>query len=224
MERIGHRGAKREYPENTIAAFKGAFARRADAIELDVHATRDGVIVVNHDPNLGKSFDGLNGAPIAGLDWATIAKASTSSKTRVPTLEEVFAIVPSGGTVYVEIKGRDIEQSVAETLSALPGVRCAVHSFDHDAIRRMRELAPTVPRGILFDRYPENVTAAMRDTGARDVWPEWRLIDVKLVRDVHEAGGRVIAWTVNDRDAAGELTRMGVDGLCTDDVRLLDGL
>lgn len=224
MERIGHRGAKREYPENTIAAFKGAFSRRADAVELDVHATRDGVVVVHHDATLGSSFDALNGAAIADADWASIARSSISSNTRIPTLAEVFAIVPPGGSVYVEIKGHGIEQHVAELLAALSGVRCAVHSFDHAAIRRMRELAPAVPRGILLGRYPENVARAMHDVAARDVWPEWRLIDEKLVREVHAAGGRVIAWTVNDRDAARDLTGLGVDGLCTDDVRLLDGL
>jgi glycerophosphoryl diester phosphodiesterase len=56
------------------------------------------------------------------------------------------------------------------------------------------------------------------------VWPEWRLIDRTLVDQVHAANGRVIAWTVNDRAAAQELIAIGVDGLCTDDVRLLDGL
>jgi glycerophosphoryl diester phosphodiesterase len=223
MERIGHRGAKREHPENTLAAFKTAFERRADAIELDVHATRDGVVVVNHDPTLGSGFGAATGQSIADLDWRTIAESSTSTKTRVPRLSEVLAVVPAGGTAYVEIKGTGIEAQVAEVLLASKAL-AAVHSFDHGTIKRMRAIAPQIPRGILFDRRPDDLEGAMRDAGARDVWPDWRLIDKRLVERVHAAHGRVIAWTVNSHDAAGDLVSLGVDGICTDDVRLLDGL
>jgi glycerophosphoryl diester phosphodiesterase len=223
MERIGHRGAKREHPENTVAAFKTAFDRGADAVELDVHATRDGVVVVHHDPTLGSAFGTERGRAIADLDWATLAAASSSSKTRIPTLAEVFAIVPPGGRVYVEIKGRDIETRVVQVLSDVKA-RYAVHSFDHEAIRRMRQIAPQIPRGILYDHVPKDLERDMRDTGVRDVWPAWRLIDESLVERVHVAGGRVIAWTVNDSSAAFDLAAKGVDGVCTDDVRLLTGL
>ena len=104
-------------------------------------------------------------------------------------------------------------------------VRCAVHSFDHQAILRCREIAPEIPRGILF----ENATgdAMIRGLGtfdARDLWPRWDLIDARLVAEAHDAGARVIAWTVNSVASAQALVGMGVDGLCTDDVRLLDGL
>ncbi len=61
----------------------------------------------------------------------------------------------------------------------------------------------------------------MRQTGARDVWPKWQLVDRATVNLVHDAGGRVIAWTVNSRRAASSLIELGVDGLCSDDVRLL---
>ena len=88
----------------------------------------------------------------------------------------------------------------------------------------MAAIAPEIPRGILFDERPADVVASMRATQARDVWPNWRLIDLRLVGQVHGAGGRVIAWTVNSREAARDLAALGVDGLCTDDVRLLDGL
>jgi glycerophosphoryl diester phosphodiesterase len=223
MERIGHRGAKREHPENTVTAFKTAFSRGADAVELDVHATRDGTLVVHHDPTLGADHGEASGRAIAELDWPTVARSSMSAATRIPTLSDVFGIVPAGGAVYVEIKGNGIESLVRDVVGAAK-VRCAVHSFDHDAIRTMRELAPQVPRGILYDHTPVNVEADMKSTGARDVWPNWKLIDRRLVERVHVAGGRIIAWTVNDTAAAKVLVDLGVDGLCTDDVRLLDGV
>src|SRR5215467_11635370 len=193
VERIGHRGAKTELPENTIAAFKRAFERGADAIELDVHATADGMVVVHHDPVLGRGFGPVSGRPIAELEWKILARASESSATRVPTLSEVFGVVPPGGTVYVEIKGTGIERLVAEVVSSTR-IRSAVHSFDHACIERMRQLAPAIPRGILIDRGGKtDILSAMQRTAARDVWPEWTVIDRGLVDAVHAADGRVIA-------------------------------
>lgn len=223
MERIGHRGARRELPENTIPAFMRAFERGADAIELDVHATRDGVVVVHHDPTLGVYAGELNHRAIAELDWAQVSRVRLAPGVGIPTLEDVLHGVPATGTVYVEIKATAIEHLVEAEL-ARTDRRCAVHSFDFGVVTRMRELAPKTPRGILLDRAAKNIEILMESVGARDVWPEWTLIDNTLVDRVHRAGGRVIAWTVNTRAGAEQLVAMGVDGLCTDDIRLLDGL
>jgi glycerophosphoryl diester phosphodiesterase len=95
-----------------------------------------------------------------------------------------------------------------------------VHSFDHVAVARAARIAPEIRRGILFDAYPVDVGRSMRDAAALDVWPQWELIDEALVHRVHQAGGRVIAWTVNSETAAQELAELGVDGLCGDDVTL----
>lgn len=216
VERIAHRGANREFAENTLPAFVRAGERGADAVELDVHATADGVVVVHHDPDVGLSVFGRRG--IAELEWPELHRAAGD----IPRLSDVLQAVPESVTLYVELKGSGVERLTAAELGASP--RCAVHSFDHPAVARMRELAPEIPRGILFDHYPADVEESMRFASARDVWPEWRLIDERLVSTVHAAGGRVIAWTVNSRREAERLVRLGVDGLCSDDVRLLEGL
>lgn len=223
MERIGHRGAKRELRENTLAAFRRAFERGADAVELDVHATSDGVVVIHHDPDLGADFGPLAGRSIAELAWRDLEGVGLADDLAVPTLAQLLAIVPRKAMAYVELKGEGIERLVGAVLRGSPA-RCAVHSFDHAAVRRMFEVAPEIRRGILFDSYPTDVAASMAAAGARDVWPEWRLIDYALVDRVHHAGGRVIAWTVNSADAAADLATLGVDGVCTDDVRLLNAL
>lgn len=218
MERIGHRGAKRELPENTLPAFRRAFERGADAIELDVHATADGVVVVHHDPTLHGPDGGL--LEIAGTTWSRLQAVEFAPGAGIPTLAEVLTSAPAASTVYVEIKGAGIERHVARVIRE-SRARCAVHSFDHDAIARMRDVAPEIPRGILFEQDLPTVLSEMQRTDARDVWPNWKLIDPALVADVHGAGGRVIAWTVNDADVARRLADMGVDGLCGDDVRIL---
>ncbi|MEO6877108.1 MAG: glycerophosphodiester phosphodiesterase, partial [Gemmatimonadaceae bacterium] len=214
---------KREFPENTLQAFAQAYRRGANAIELDVHATRDGVVVVHHDASLPLTLGRMAHRAIAELDWDTVRAVDLGGGATVPSLADVLAATPESATVYVEIKGDGIEQLVADGIDAHEAT-CAVHSFDHRTVARMRTLAPDLPRGILLDKAVADVTAAMAAVGARDVWPEWRLIDATLVDQVHASAGRVIAWTVNDRAAAQQLIAWGVDGLCTDDVRLLDGL
>jgi len=223
VERIGHRGAKRELSENTIPAFQRAFERGADAVELDVHATRDEVVVVHHDPVLGVYAGDLHHRPIADLDWAAVSRVRLAPGVGIPTLEDVLHSMPATGTAYVEIKAIAIEHLVEAALRRADR-RCAVHSFDFGIIGRMRDIAPATPRGILLDRAAKDIETLIKAAGARDVWPEWSLIDRALVDRVHRAGSRVIAWTVNSRRGAEQLIAMGVDGLCTDDIRLLDGL
>jgi glycerophosphoryl diester phosphodiesterase len=222
LERIGHRGAPREFPENTLPAFRRAFERGADAVELDVHATADGEVVIHHDPTIGRGASAYAGRAIAELAFAQVRAIRLADEIGIPTLAQVLALVPPSRRVYVEVKGDGIEELVAAAVRA-SRVDCAVHSFDHAAIARMRRIAPEIPRGILYDRRDVDVEAAIHQTGARDVWPNWKLIDRETVDLVHARGGRVIAWTVNSSAAAEDLAAIGVDGICTDDVRLLAG-
>jgi glycerophosphoryl diester phosphodiesterase len=215
VERIAHRGAKREFPENTLSSFHRAFERGADAVELDVHATQDGIIVVHHDPTLGR-----HGPAIREIAWTELAQ---HTEVAVPRLRDVLEAIPASATVYVEIKALGIERAVSETLASVP-VRCAVHSFDHATIVRMREIAPKVARGVLFDGSLTTLNDVLSRSAARDVWPQWKLIDQALVNRVHAHGCRIIAWTVNTREEARRLAALGVDGICSDDVRLLEEL
>ena len=187
-----------------------------------MHATRDGVVVVHHDPvprRVGLPPD-RNGVPIAELTWEALAPFEIAPGLGIPTLGDVLTLVGDRADVYVEIKGIGIEARVAATIRN-GAARCVVHSFDHAAIERMANLAPEIPRGLLFDEYPIDPAGAMRAAGARDVWPHWRLIDSRLLDRVHEVGGRVIAWTVDDPSDAEALLALGTDALCSDDIRLL---
>jgi len=153
------------------------------------------------------------------MTWGEVARVELAPGIAIPSLRQVLDAVGERATVYVELKGSNSERATLDVIAA-SGTRCAVHSFDHDAVARASRLAPGVRRGILFDAYPIDVQAAMRDNKALDVWPEWSLIDAPLVERVHAHGGRVIAWTVNATTAAEHLVSLGVDGLCGDDVRL----
>ena len=221
-ELIGHRGAPRERPENTLAAFLRALDLGADAVELDVHSTRDGVVVVHHDfvPHAAASVASLAGRPIAELTAAELSTFHVAGEP-IPTLSAVLEAIAARATVYVEIKGRGIERAVIATLESVPSAGVAVHSFDHRAVTRARAIQPGIAAGILLSSYLIDAGAALRAAGARDYWQEWSMIDDDLVHAVHEARGRVIAWTVNDPEAARRLASIGVDGICTDVLQII---
>ena len=222
-ELIGHRGAPRERPENTLASFLRALDLGADAVELDVHATRDGVVVVHHDfvPRATPSSPALARRPIAQLTAAELATFRVEGEP-IPRLSEVLAALGGRAKVYVEIKGRDIEAAVIDTILGAAAERStAVHSFDHRAVLRAREQDPKLPSGILLASYLIEPASALRAAKARDYWQESSMIDENLVDAVHRANGRVIAWTVNDPEHARRLAAMGVDGICTDVLQIV---
>src|SRR4051812_6939937 len=219
VERIGHRGAPRRYLENTTPSFAEALRLGADAIELDVHVTADGLPVVHHDPVLSARVTppGFVRKPIASINRASVASIDLGAGARLPTLAEVLDVMKRK-KAYVEVKEGDI-QAVADAIDA-SGTTCAVHSFDHDAIASARRLAPHIPRGVLFDEWPQSPAAIVERTAARDVWPKNSLLTTARVKELQGLGCRVIVWTVNDAGRIRELTEWGVDGICTDDLTL----
>ena len=200
--------------ENTIPSFELAIDAGADGLELDVHATADGVVVVHHDAEL------RSGESIAQLTLAQLRRFEAAPGIPIPTLAELCELVAGRATLFVEVKGAGIERPVIDMLSGYEG-STAVHSFDHALIQRMARANPSMRLGILFEEAPREVARSMASTGALDVWPHWSLVTERLVSEVHDAGGRVIPWTVNDQARAEALTALGADALCGDDVRLL---
>jgi glycerophosphoryl diester phosphodiesterase len=192
-------------------------------VELDVHATHDGVVVVHHDyvPHAAASVAALHGRPIAELTAAELATFHMSGEP-IPTLAGVLAAIGARATVYVEIKGRDAEAAVIAAIASVPSAdRVAVHSFDHRAVVRARALQPNLPSGILSASYLIDPRSALRAANARDYWQEGSMVDEALVDTIHAGGGRVIAWTVNDPEHARRLASMGVDGICTDVLQII---
>jgi glycerophosphoryl diester phosphodiesterase len=195
---IAHRGASRERPENTLAAFARAADLGADGCEFDVHLHPDGVLRVHHDP-----------LPLGGTPGPD-----------VPTLDAVLALHAARGlAAYAELKGPGSAPGTVAALLAYGGP-AAVHAFDHRMVAEARRLAPELPRGVLEVSYPVDPLHALLAVGGRDLWRQWPFVDEDLVTAAHRAGCRVIAWTVNDEREMARLASLGVDGLCTDDVAL----
>jgi glycerophosphoryl diester phosphodiesterase len=216
---IGHRGAPRERPENTLPSFLRALELQADGIELDVHCTKDRVVVVHHDavPRATPPSGRLAGRRIDELTFDELQGFSVRGLALVSTLEESLAVIRGRADVFVELKGAAVERETIAVIRDSPAPeRCAVHSFDHAQVARARAIAPEIRGGILVDRPPPDLVALMAGAEALDLWATPELVDAALVARVHDVGGRVIAWTVNRPEQALALATMGVDGLCTD--------
>jgi glycerophosphoryl diester phosphodiesterase len=214
---ISHRGDARVAAENTLPAFAAALAAGVAGIELDVHCTRDGAVVVHHDPiPRARPADArLTGRPFLTLDRTQVASFRHEDGTSLPTLPEVLDLIGDRATVYCELKGAGVVEHAAPLLARHRGP-CAMHAGDHRAVLTAAALAPAVPRGILVVSRLVDTLAALRAAQASTLWPHAEYIDAELVAELHRAGMQAIAWTVNAPAQARALAAFGTDGLCTD--------
>ncbi len=208
---IGHRGASGHAVENSWRAIGLAVDMGSDGVEIDVHATRDGALVVHHDAVL------RGGLVIAGASREQVLDAALADDSPPPLLDAVVARYGAATQIFIEAKSlpEDADDALLEVIasSPVPG-NLHVHAFDHRIIARLAARRGDLSLGVLSASYPLDPASALRDTGANTLWQEHHLIDAALLQAVHGAGGRVIAWTVNTRRDAERLAALGVAGLC----------
>ncbi len=184
--------------------------RGADGVELDIHATRDGALIVHHNPLI----PGLGA--IASASLAAVRDTQLSNGEPAPTLGEALEVV-AGAEVWIEVKALPAcwDDALLEVIDAAPAPeRCSVHSFDHRIVARLGGVRTGLRRGVLSTSYPVDPAGPMLGAGATALWQEGSLIDAELVAAIHRKGGEVIAWTINDSGLARALAAMGVDALC----------
>lgn len=213
---ISHRGAHEKLPENSIPAFERAIELGAEGIELDVHATSDGVVVVHHDPVVH-----AGGVPqsapmvIASTRYDSLAGHPLAPGIPIPTLNQALESIGTRAVVFVEIKASNIEPLVVKSIRE-SGADCAVHSFDHRVIASVKKLFPAIRCGVLQVARHLDPVLSLQRTGAEDLWQHVDYIDEELVGRAREIGARVIAWTANDTAQWQALRSLGIDGICTD--------
>ena len=211
-EGISHRGAHQTLPENSIPAFLRAIELGADAIELDVHATSDGVLIVHHDPTV--TAPGVTTSRLVDLSASELSRFPLAHGIEIPTLGAVLNAIGDRAKVYIEIKALDIEPLVVRCIRE-SRANCAVHSFDHRIVRTVKALFPAIRTGVLEVARHIDPVASLIAAGAQDLWQEASFIDEELIARAHAANARVIAWTSDDVDQWETLSGMGVDGICT---------
>ena len=226
---IAHRGASGLAPENTLAAFHKALEVGADAIELDVRLTRDGRVVVIHDRMLNRTTTGKGPVGTYSLEEVKSLDAGSwfgpqFSGERVPTLEEVFDVMPPEFPVYVELKARG-HGGLPLALRVLNIIRryerwesTLVASFNPMAMALLRAAGPRIIRGYIWSRHhPLPMRARWFSPLVKPHWfaPDRGSITPALLARFHSQGNPVAAWDVDARTNMHDLTKMGLDAVVT---------
>ncbi len=207
---IAHRGASSIELENSLAAFRAAAGQGADGVELDVHATIDGEIVVHHDPS-------VMGLPIAQARARDLGAMPLSNGEPIPTLAQALDVLGKL-KVFVEVKVLDPrwDDRLLAVLDRGPNPGgYAVHSFAFHIVRRLGEKRPSLPRGMLSEVPTRSPRQTLEDALAQTLWQERTTLDEQLVKTVHGLGAQIIAWTVDNAADIERMVRWGVDGICT---------
>ena len=230
-----HRGGAAFAPENTLAAFGRAIQIGADMVECDVHLSRDGEVVVMHDPNVATTTDGRG--LISDLTLAELKKLNDAAKfpggyapQTIPTLAELLDLVKGKIGIQIEIKntasgGRyaGIEKKVLDLIAARGMAdQVIIISFDFGVLKDVKTLDPHMRTGALVQANwfvsrsaDQSVGDAIAQTGAEYFLPAYAPVNQAVVNAAHARGIKVGVWTV---DTAADMTRfvgLGVDAITT---------
>lgn len=198
----GHRGNPAEHPENTLRSFRSAIDVGCDLIECDVHLSSDGRLVVIHDHTLERTTNGAG--MVRDLSAAELRRLDAGQGEKIPLLQEVIELALGRVGLVIEIKQAPIpypglEDKLVAMLRQLGALsECAVVSFHHPSIHELRKMEPNLQLGILEGARPMHPAALMRDAGADVYSPHWGATDPQVVKEIHQAGGAVAVWPVDD--------------------------
>jgi glycerophosphoryl diester phosphodiesterase len=210
---IGHRGAKALAPENTLEAIRVAAECEADAVEVDIRLSKDGILVLMHDETVDRTTHGQG--KVENLDLAELQSEGLMGR-RVPTLGEAVALaVELGLEIIVEMKEEGIEELVAYELK---GSKAMVTSFFHSSLREVKAIS-RLKTGIIISSLPLRPVELA-------VWADADAIfsnrtNPRLFQEAHRRGIEVYPWAINSAEEATWLLRLGADGLVTDDPCLI---
>jgi glycerophosphoryl diester phosphodiesterase len=236
---IAHRGASAYAPENTLAAFRLAADQQADAIELDAKLTRDGAIVVMHDPTVDRTTDGQGRVDALTLHEIKQLEAGSKFGTQfagepVPLLEEVFEAVSARLLINVELtnytsRGDGLELRVVDLIRRRNLFeRVIVSSFNPLGLRKVKRAEPRVVCGLLYSPdlpiYLRRAWLAFLIPQLDAQHPHYRQVTTRLVRRLHARGQKVNVWTANEAEAIRMSAAAGVDGIMGDDPILIQRL
>ncbi|WP_137990897.1 glycerophosphodiester phosphodiesterase [Streptomyces vilmorinianum] len=210
---IGHRGVMGVAPENTLRSFVRAERAGMDVIELDLHLSKDGALVVMHDADVGRTTDGSG--PIAEKTLAELRELDAGDGERVPVFEEVLDAVRS--PLQAEIKDVAAAQALAEVMNRrdLTG-RVEVLSFHDEALAEIARLVPGVRTALVADLWGPDVVDRAKAVGAGALVLNIRNLTLETVEHAHKEGLRVIGWVVNTQDHLRLARALELDGATTD--------
>ncbi len=212
---VAHRGGGQEATENTIEGIEYALKTKADIIEVDIRSTKDGELILLHDPDFIR-VAGVDKSP-KDLDLASIREnILIADKEPIATLQEALEAVNGKTGMFLEIKEPETTERVLDLIEQYDARSwCAVISFYDEVIVKTKQRIPELTTGLVYSKPPGRIKEAA-DMGADFVLPHERLATIKANRFAHSLGLPVVAWTINEELAIAEAIRRGVDCVATD--------
>lgn len=232
VDNVAHRGASAYAPENTIAAFDKAVEMKADYIEIDVQRSKDGKLVLIHDTTVDRTTDGsgkvgnLTFKELRDLD-AGSWKSEQFAGAQIPTFDEILDRYHGRIGILIELKAPELYPGIEENVTAElkernldkpQNEKIIVQSFNHKSMKKMNELLPKVPIGVLTSSSADTTEQALQEFSSYADYfnPSYGIVTEDLVNQVHSLGMKIGAWTVRSQEAAAFLLDVGVDAIITD--------
>jgi glycerophosphoryl diester phosphodiesterase len=221
-----HAACKGHAPENTLAGIEAALRIGADAIEIDVHCTSDGVPVLLHDETVDRTTEGTGNvhemtlAEVQALDAGARQFAPQFKGARVPRLSDVLDLTKGKALLQIEIKQPGIEEDVARVVREAEAIAsCEVHSFYPKCVRAMREVEPRIAAALLTDgrrivEWQEFYSFAL-SLDAQGVSVHYALVDADRVAAGQRRSLTFMVWTVDDEADMRRMIDAGVDSICS---------
>lgn len=200
-------------PENTLRSFVHAEQAGMDAIELDLHLSKDGALAVMHDAAVDRTTDGTG--QIAERTMAELRGLDAGQGERVPVFEEVLDAVAA--PLQAEIKDVAAARALAEVMLRRDLVeRVEVSSFHDEAVAEIAQLVPGVRTVLIASRWGGDVVERAKAVGAATLALNIRRLTLETVEEAHAENLKVIGWVVNTQDQLRLVRALGLDGATTD--------
>ena len=214
MHKIGHRGAKGYVAENTLSSFQKAIELGVDGIELDVHLSSDGKVMVIHDNNVDRTT--------SQKGFVNHFTAKELEQFEIPTLESVFDLVNQKCFINVELKTYETADKVVELIEQYVSEKnwqyeqIIVSSFDWNALQQVHFLNDKIQIGVLTNTDLDLAIAFAKFIHAYSVHPYYHLLNTENVTKMQSKNFKVYPWTVNEPEDIIFVKSLQVDGIITD--------
>lgn len=214
MYKIGHRGAKGYAPENTLASFQKAIQMGVDGIELDVHLSSDGKVMVVHDATIDRTTSGSGSVK----DFSS----KELEQLGIPTLVSVFDLVDKKCFVNVELKIYETADKAAGLIENLVSEKgwdyeqIIISSFDWNALQQVHFLNDKIKIGVLAQTDLDLALAFAKFIKAHSIHPYYHLLTAENVKHMQSKNFKVYPWTINEPEDIIFVQSLQVDGIITD--------
>jgi glycerophosphoryl diester phosphodiesterase len=216
---ISHAGARGHEPENTLAGIQAALDLEAQWIEIDVHCAHGHILVLHDDVLTGPDGEKFN---IRDKSYEYLRSLDVGKGQRIPTLQEVLALINGKACLNIELKGKLTAALVCTELKKhIETTRWSaddflLSSFHGSELEVAKSLLPNIKRGFLFEDIKVPFLTIGEKIGAWSLNVSIDIVKKELIQAAHDKGFHVLVWTANTIDEIRAIKEMGADGIFTD--------